>query len=117
MLNGTAMVERIVARHPEDTVLLVCSGSADNFNLEDFYGAGYLVSLLRAAPGEREFSDAALAAGFLHDTNTPQACLWNARVGRMMLARGLEKELHFAAQKSRFDVVPRLLGGALRASE
>ena len=47
LLNGRAVVEHIVAQHPDSTVLIVCSGSADNFNLEDFYGAGYLVSLFR----------------------------------------------------------------------
>jgi hypothetical protein len=34
----------------------------------------------------------------------------------MMVARGLERELRFAAQKSRFDIVPRLHGGSLRIS-
>jgi 2-phosphosulfolactate phosphatase len=49
LLNGRAVVERIAAQHPDSTILIVCSGSADNFNLEDFYGAGYLVSLFRRA--------------------------------------------------------------------
>ena len=39
LLNGRAVVERIAAQHPDSTILIVCSGSADNFNLEDFYGA------------------------------------------------------------------------------
>src|SRR5262245_2934882 len=45
LVNGEAVVDRIERTFPNETVLLVCSGSADNFNLEDFYGAGYLVSL------------------------------------------------------------------------
>ena len=73
LLNGRAVVERIVAQHAESTILIVCSGSADNFNLEDFYGAGYLVSLFRqclsANAADAEFSDAALAA----DPNNAEA--------------------------------------------
>jgi phosphosulfolactate phosphohydrolase-like enzyme len=35
-------------------------------------------------------------------------------VGRLMIERGLERELRFAAQKTRFSVVPRLAHGSLR---
>ncbi|MDP1611901.1 MAG: 2-phosphosulfolactate phosphatase [Sulfuritalea sp.] len=122
LLNGRAVVEHIVANHPDSTILIVCSGSADNFNLEDFYGAGYLVSLFRhrvtsAVPGDtaaHNFSDAALAAELLHDHCDGLDALRRARVGRMMLARRLDAEVAFAAQESCFDVVPLLQDGALR---
>jgi 2-phosphosulfolactate phosphatase len=114
LLNGRAVVGHIVAQHPDSTLLIVCSGSADNFNLEDFYGAGYLVSLLRQAPGEREYSDAALAAELLHDHCDGLDALSRARVGRMMLARRLDAEVAFAAQESCYDVVPLLQDGVLR---
>jgi 2-phosphosulfolactate phosphatase len=67
LLNGEAMVAQIERAHAGDTVLIVCSGSADNFNLEDFYGAGYLVSLFARRPGAHELTDAAMAARLLHD--------------------------------------------------
>jgi 2-phosphosulfolactate phosphatase len=118
LLNGRAVVERIVLQHPESTILIVCSGSADNFNLEDFYGAGYLVSLFRkrlsADATDAEFSDAALAAELLHDHCDGLDALRRARVGRMMLARRLDSEVAFAAQESCFDVVPLLQDGVLR---
>ncbi len=116
LLNGEAVVQHILRHHAQETVLIVCSGSADNFNLEDFYGAGYLVSLFARRQGEDEFSDAALAALLLHGQNDANACLRRARVGRMMLERGLAKEIEFAAQKSRYSIVPKLLGHALRAA-
>jgi 2-phosphosulfolactate phosphatase len=116
LLNARAIVERIVSQHARETVLIVCSGSVGNFNLEDFYGAGYLVSLFARSGGRHELSDAALAAQLLHDRGDAYECLAQGRVGRMMLERGLERELRFAAQKSRFDVVPRLAGGRLRAA-
>ena len=115
LLNGEAMVAQIERAHAGDTVLIVCSGSADNFNLEDFYGAGYLVSLFARHPGAHEFTDAAVAARLLHDHCEALECLAASRVGRMMLSLGLEHELRFASQKSRFSVVARLEDGSLRA--
>jgi 2-phosphosulfolactate phosphatase len=117
MTNGQAVVDHVVRQHPDRTVLLVCAGSAGRFNLEDFHGAGYLVSLFKAAPCKREFTDAAIAAGLLYSQG---ACppgaehhLWRARVGRRMLTKGLEAELHYAAQQSIITAVPRLIDGRL----
>jgi 2-phosphosulfolactate phosphatase len=116
LLNGEAIVDHIERTHKTETLLIVCSGSADNFNLEDFYGAGYLVSLFAKRSGRsHELSDAAQAARILHDSADAFDCLSRSRVGRMMLARGLEPEVRFAAQKSCFDVVPRLQDGSIRA--
>jgi 2-phosphosulfolactate phosphatase len=115
LLNGRAVVEHIVAQHPDSTILIVCSGSADNFNLEDFYGAGYLVSLFRHRAASADYSDAALAAELLHDHCDGLDALRRARVGRMMLARRLDAEVDFAAQESCYDVVPLLQDGVLRS--
>ncbi len=117
LLNAEATVAHVERAFPGETVLIVCSGSVDNFNLEDFYGAGYLVSLLGRTAGAHEFTDAALAARLLHDHAEAMECLSASRVGRMMLAMGLEHELRFAAQKSRFPVVVALRDGALRTLE
>jgi len=114
LLNGEAMVAQIERAHAGDTVLIVCSGSADNFNLEDFYGAGYLVSLFARGGSAHEFTDAAVAARLLHDHTDAMECLSASRVGKMMLSRGLEHEVRFASQKSRFPVVARLEDGSLR---
>jgi len=115
LLNGAAAVRHIAHSHPDSTVLVVCSGSADNFNLEDFYGAGYLISLFRQAGGAYDFSDAALAAEMLHAHADSADCLMHSRVGRLMLARDLAAEIHFAARKSVFDSVPQLApDGSLR---
>lgn len=116
LLNGQATVDHIARHHPDSTVLIVCSGSADNFNLEDFYGAGYLVSLFRRALTEKggaDFSDAALAAELLHDHTDGLEVLRAARVGRMMLARRLDEEVAFAARESIYDVVLHLKDGRL----
>ena len=113
LLNGQAMIEHLERTARGETVLIVCSGSADNFNLEDFYGAGYLVSLFARNP-KHELSDAAIAAQLLHDRSDAYECLARSRVGRMMLDRGLESEVRFAARKSCFEVVPELREGCMR---
>jgi 2-phosphosulfolactate phosphatase len=97
-------------------LLLVCSGSVDAFNLEDFYGAGHLVShFTRRDPGF-ELSDAALAARILHDGSEALECLSRSRVGRMMLERGLRNEVAYAARKDHLSVVPELRDGRLVAA-
>lgn len=111
LLNGAATIDHVLAAHPERTLLIVCSGSMGNFNLEDFYGAGYLVDLLAQRLGESaDFSDAARAARALFRSGAPAATLAECRVGRMMAARGLAHEVEYAAQLSTLDVVARLEG-------
>ncbi len=113
LCNGAAVVEHVLDRTESETVLLVCSGSVDSFNLEDFYGAGHLVShFTRRQPG-LELSDTALAALILHDGSEALDCLSRSRVGRMMRDRGLTQEVEWAARKDHLAVVPELRGGRL----
>jgi 2-phosphosulfolactate phosphatase len=115
LLNARAIVERIVGQHPRETVLIVCSGSGNNFNFEDFYGAGYFVErFAELLGGTADFSDAAQAARMVYrNARAPQALL-DCRVGRMMVARGLAREVEFACRLDAFPVVPALEQGRLR---
>ena len=62
LLNARALAAHVVQRHPRDTVLVVCSGSGNNFNFEDFYGAGYFVECFARELGRSaDLSDAASA--------------------------------------------------------
>ena len=115
LLNARRLAEHIVARHPRETVLLVCAGSGDNFNFEDFYGAGYFVErfadLLGAAA---DLSDAAKAALALYRHARAPDALLDCRIGRMMAARGLREEVEFACRFDALPVVPALEQGRLR---
>ena len=114
LLNGEAVVNHVLDRHPGKTILIVCSGSMGMVNLEDLYGAGYFVDLLsRALDENSDFSDAALAVRSLFRSEDADDCLLRARVGRMMIERNLAHEVHFAARLSAFDAVPVLEGGRL----
>src|SRR5205823_13414758 len=115
LLNARRLAEHIVARHPRETVLLVCSGSADNFNFEDFYGAGYFVErfadLLGAAA---DLSDAAKAALALYPHARAPDALLDCRLWRMTAARGLREEVEFTCRFDALPVVPALEQGRLR---
>ena len=50
----------------------------------------------------------------LYQGSEAMACLSNGRIGRMMMGRGLEREVAFAARQNRFTVVPELRDGVLR---
>jgi 2-phosphosulfolactate phosphatase len=112
LLNARALAEHIVAAHPRETVLIVCSGSGNNFNFEDFYGAGYFVE--RFLEHEGDLSDAAKAALALYRHARAPEALLDCRVGRMMAARGLAREVEFACRRDAFPVVPVLEDGRLR---
>jgi 2-phosphosulfolactate phosphatase len=114
LLNGNAVVRHVESVHPDETVLIVCAGSADNFNLEDFYAAGHLVALFERGRRSHAFSDAALAARLLATRNDAHQCLRDSRVGRMMRGRGLEDEVDYAALYDKYDVVPKFQDGRLR---
>lgn len=114
MLNAQSVVEHVLTEHPGDTVIIVCSGSAGNVNLEDMVGAGYFVELFaKALAGEEDFSDAALAALHLFRAVDPFRALLDSRVGRMMQERDLVHEVEYASRRSEIRLVPRLVDGRL----
>jgi 2-phosphosulfolactate phosphatase len=116
LLNGEALVGHLGREHAGQTVILLCSGSAGNVNLEDMVGAGYLVDLMaRRLDGSHDLSDAALAAQRLYAAGDPLEALLRSRVGQMMLERNLAHEVEYAARRSVLDVVPRLREGRLHA--
>jgi 2-phosphosulfolactate phosphatase len=115
LVNAKAVVKRVLDKHAGKTVLIVCSGSMGSPNLEDMYGAGYFVDLLCAEiKGDSDtFSDASLAARALFRSEPSEQALLKSRVGRLMIERGLEHEVRFAAQLGVLDVVPELTDGRL----
>lgn len=108
LLNGAAVAERILGGSGR-TVLLVCAGSGGAFNLEDFFGAGYIVDrLLAGAPGGWSVSDAGLAARatYLAHADDPAACLGTAWLGKLLRRVGSGDELEYVARPGALDVVP-----------
>jgi 2-phosphosulfolactate phosphatase len=115
LLNAGHLARHVAAAHPGETVLIVCSGSANNFNLEDFVGAGAFVAHFRELLGDgADFSDAARAALAVYQSARFPQTLLECRVGRMMARRGLVHEVEFACRENACPVVPVLEEGRLR---
>ncbi len=115
LLNAQALARHVLERHAESTVLVVCSGSGGNFNLEDFYGAGCMVDRFVALAGPSiDLSDSSKAALALYRQSSASAVLLESRVGRMMASRGLRHEVEFACRADAFPVVPAYAAGRLR---
>ncbi len=113
LLNAGAIVEHIAHHHADSTILVVCSGSMGNPNLEDMYGAGCFVELIANTLGAHDLSDAAWAARALYRSEPAESLLMRCRVGQIMRARGLAEEVKFAARESVMRVVPKLVDGRL----
>jgi 2-phosphosulfolactate phosphatase len=116
VLNGEALVERVCTEHPDETVIVVCSGSMGAPNLEDMMGAGFFVDLFaKRYRGPHDLTDSALAAHQMFRGGDLLDTLMRSRVGRMMVERDLVHEVEFAARPSVMTVVPRLEGTRLVA--
>src|SRR3546814_960995 len=60
LLNAQAVVDHLMQRFHDETILLVCSGTRGMFSLEDFYGAGYFA---RLRPDERRVGKECVSTG------------------------------------------------------
>ena len=115
LLNGSALTKHIVEKHKNSTVVVVCSGSKDQFNLEDFYGAGQIVDLFKKHNPLANLTDSALAAKHLYNTLDTIDALKASRVGQMMIQRSLDKEIIFTANENTMSAIPKLFkNGSLR---
>lgn len=110
LLNGRAIIDKIGRDHSGSTVLIVCSGSQDRFNLEDFYGAGQLVSYLAENDvfKRAQFSDSAIAAQQIYEHGDGLDLLRRSRVGQLMIERHLDHEVEYAAQENITNAIPKL---------
>ena len=108
LLNANAIVEYIQGNYQNENIIIVCSGSNDQFNIEDFYGAGYFVEKLLNSFPEAELSDSAKAAQIFHSSGSSIEHLNQSRVGKLLNDRNWHDEVLFASQKDLYTVVPHL---------
>ncbi|STO11549.1 Probable 2-phosphosulfolactate phosphatase [[Flavobacterium] thermophilum] len=120
LLNSPAVSEHICRLHQEETIIVICSGSSGRFCLEDFYGAGYFVHcLIEQGINAAELSDSAMAAWLFYrqyaSEEKAKEVLSASRVGRWMVAYGLEKEIDYINRHGALSVIPKLEPGPLAA--
>lgn len=113
LLNGAAVAEKIVTDYQGDTIVLVCSGSSGSFSMEDFYGAGYLLStIVEGRSEEWSLTDSAQAALMFYQGNTLDSdeVLRKSRIGQMICEMGFGDEVAYVSQRGIFSLVPTLCG-------
>nr|WP_285842673.1 2-phosphosulfolactate phosphatase [Metabacillus litoralis] len=106
LLNGKAVANTITHFHKDDSIIIVCSGSSDQFCLEDFYGAGHLIYHLQEKM-HLQLTDSAKAARLFYESNKSVAeTILLSRVGEMLVKYGFINEVKFVSQKDCFEIVP-----------
>ena len=112
ILNGLAVVRHLLEHHQqEETIVLVCAGSSGEFNMEDFYGAGYFIDcLIENSPTELELTDSAFAAHrFFDGSRVNGEILRQSRIGTKLAEYGYDQEVQFVSQQSILTNVPILV--------
>lgn len=115
LLNAPAILRQL-DQHVQQTLILLCAGSAGRINLEDLFAASLLVEgLTKRWPGNWSLSDTARIAHAAHARyiDSPLTCLLDSQLGQLLATRDMHPELRHAAQIGLLDVVPRLVGDRL----
>lgn len=115
LVNATAIAAQLL-EHSDQTIVLLCAGSAGRVNLEDVFAAGYLIEQLEAAmPGNWQHSDTCQIARAVYRSyaDAPERCLMESQLGQALAGSELEAEVRYAAQIGLFDVIPTAVGERL----
>lgn len=116
LLNSVSVANEILQYYENETIILACSGSSGEFNIEDFYGAGYFIECLKKYSKEGlewDLTDTAMTAHqfYLGKVNQAEEVLLNSRVGRKLVEMGIHHDIGYVAKKDVCFVVPYLKDG------
>ncbi|OWT55648.1 2-phosphosulfolactate phosphatase [Candidimonas nitroreducens] len=113
LLNASAVARHVAQNSHDQTILLLCSGSRGMYSLEDHYGAGCFVHLLREYAGAEHvaLTDAAIAALRLFEQNEAVETLAASRIGRRMAAKSMLPDIQHSAGIDTCPFVAELVDG------
>lgn len=114
LINANAVAEEVVEQHANHKVLLVCAGGTNaRLAMEDFYGAGCLVSELMQKYDGWTLTDAAQTVSLFYEKNKEnrKEILSLSETGKMLKTMGFAEEIQFASQKDVIKIVPQLENG------
>ncbi len=114
LINANAVAKEVIEQHAGHKVLLVCAGGTNaRLAMEDFYGAGCLVSELVQKHNGWTLTDAAQTAFLFYEQNKEEheKILSLSETGKMLNTMGLAEEIQFASQKDFMKIVPQLKNG------
>lgn len=120
LLNGEAVGRKVAETYPAETIILVCSGSAGRFNMEDFYGAGYVIDcMLNNNENRWEITDAARTALYFYRMyrDSGEKILADSRVGNKLVQLGFEDKIRYVARQGVLSVIPILQGESIIREE
>lgn len=113
LLNAEAVIKEVSEKYSDKNIIIICSGSSNRFNLEDFYGAGYLISKLKKLNKNKHFffTDSAKSAILFYSQyeNDSEMILRQSQVGQNLEFNGLDDDIRYASQKSSVRIVPRFV--------
>ncbi|MFG6149848.1 2-phosphosulfolactate phosphatase [Halobacillus sp. B23F22_1] len=101
LLNNREMADYLIDEHYEETIILVCSGTSGHFTMEDFYGAGSLLSYL-VEKSSFQLSDSAQTALLFYNglSISPFQLLRATKIGQILMEMGIdENEIKSVAQE------------------
>ncbi|MFC0558023.1 2-phosphosulfolactate phosphatase [Halalkalibacter alkalisediminis] len=107
--NGEAIVQDAVkSLKPTQDIIVICSGSQGQFCLEDFYGAGYLVTCFNKLLPSATLTDGALASRLFYQQNHADRyqLLASSAVGKFLLEHNCEEDLQYVIHENCDQNVP-----------
>lgn len=114
LLNGRAIAEEMMEDSEVEKIHIICSGSNNQFCIEDFYGAGYLIDeIKKQSKGMRlELSDSSRAAFLLFNNSSSESAgedlLHQSTVGKMLTKQNYIEEIKYVNQRNKYSFVPKL---------
>ncbi|MBP1931130.1 2-phosphosulfolactate phosphatase [Ammoniphilus resinae] len=116
IVNGAEVAKQIRNDPDDSSLVIICAGSMGNFSIEDFLGAGYLISELVKADLENwTLSDSARTAYLFYQSQNDNILpsFQKSATASLLKELGYSKAICYAAQPGILPVVPRLVDSRL----
>lgn len=115
-LNMGAICDYIQSKGPDAAcdISIVCSGREGHFSLEDFTGAGMIVSL---AGSDYELTDTAKVARYAYEKARESGLtsfVGQAEHGRYLKEIGMESDIALCTELNKYPILPRMADGIIR---
>ncbi|MDR2463896.1 MAG: 2-phosphosulfolactate phosphatase [Verrucomicrobiales bacterium] len=107
LLNLTAVAD-FLRRGPDSSLALICSGSGEDFSLEDAIAAGALLVELNV--------DHPLTSLYIANRDDLRRAFCVSKNGRHLLEINLAADIDWCLQRDKYVIVPRLVAGVVKNS-
>lgn len=113
-LNLSALTKHLVELKKD--FVIICSGRANHFSLEDTICAGKLISEISETIVDNELSDSAKASLILCQSFSGDILemFKNSEHGKILMNNGFEEDLIFCSRVNSTDALPILSGNAIK---